>query len=257
MKRKTWAAAGAGAVVALGAACWMLADGDTRQAIGPNAVALASGGEPHAPLQESASLQRMGAATYSAPVPRPDLALTDEASAAYELVNANLRCQIDRDAPSGDHIKLSTDPQLCDDFKKKPLSRSEIYQAITQAAEHGDVRAQLHYAGYAAELFDDPKYALDPNSVREFKLNTVKFLKAAGRNGESDAYLRLSDIYKEGTVTESDPALSYAYANAFFQTSKRRYAGNILRQSRAGLNQEELRRGEQMTREIINQRNDI
>lgn len=255
MARKTWAAIAAGTGVAVGAACGLLADGATKQTTAPNALASAMGGEPHTPVQKNVSLQRVGADTSPAPMPRTDLASADDASAAYDLVDANLRCQIDRDAPSSDHIKLTQDSQLCHDFEKNPLSEAEIHQAITQAAEQGDVRAQLHYAGYVADLFENPRYALDPRFVEEFRINTVKFLESAGHAGESDAYLRLGDIYKEGTIVESNPSLSYAYAIAFFQTSRSRYAGKLLQQSKAGLSQEELRQGETMAQEIIKQRN--
>lgn len=253
--RKTWAAIAAGTAAAVGAACGLLADGGTEQTTAPNALVLAMGREPHTPVQKSVSLQRVGAGTSSEPMPRADLASTDDASAAHDLVDANLRCQIDRDAPSSDHIKLTPDPQLCDDFEKKPLSEAEIHQAITQAAEQGNVRAQLYYAGYVADLFQNPRYALDPRFADEFKINTVKFLESAGHAGESDAYLRLSDMYREETIVESNPSLSYAYATGFFQTSRSRYAEKRLQQSKAGLSQEELRQGETMAQEIIKQRN--
>lgn len=113
--------------------------------------------------------------------------------------------------------------------------------------------AAAPYAGYVAALFDDPRYALDPDFIREFKSNTVRFLEAAGRSGESDAYLRLSSIYSDGNLADGDPVLAYAYANAFFQAGSHRYAGKILHQSMDGLSQE-LRRGNELSRHILDQR---
>lgn len=259
MERGKLAALAAASALVLAGAAWVLTQGDSP--VDPDTRAVASArGAPAASAVRGVDARRLADSAGS----RSDATLHDaaapsdaseaDASVAFALVSGNLKCQIDRDADSIDPIKLSTDDALCDELRRKPLSNDEIYQAITLAAEQGHVLAQLHYAGYVAALFDDPRYALDPDFIRELKSNTVRFLEAAGRSGESDAYLRLSSIYSDGNLADGDPVLAYAYANAFFQAGSHRYAGKVLHQSMDGLSPQELRRGNELSRHILDQR---
>ena len=254
MERGTLTALAAGSALVLAGAAWVLTQGDSPVETGTRAVASARGA-PAASAVKGVDARRLADSAGSrSDATLHDAAAPSDASVAFALVSGNLKCQIDRDADSIDPIKLSTDDALCDELRRKPLSNDEIYQAITLAAEQGHVLAQLHYAGYVAALFDDPRYALDPDFIRELKSNTVRFLEAAGRSGESEAYLRLSSIYSDGNLADGDPVLSYAYANAFFQAGTQRYAGKILHQSMDGLSPQELRRGNELSRHILDQR---
>jgi len=189
-------------------------------------------------------------------VPKSDSLKPAEADAAtaYELVEINLRCQTDREASlAGEHIPSTTD-ELCKDLSLEPLGREEIFKAITYAAEHGNVRAQLDYSLYASRIFEDEQNSLDPDLIREFKENTVRFLESAGRAGQSQAYVRLSDIYKSGALAPKDPVMAYAYAEAYFQTSSSPYGASFLNGAMSGLDGSQLRRGKQIANQILNGR---
>lgn len=177
-----------------------------------------------------------------------------EADTAYELVEVNLRCQIDSEASAlGSHVR-STSDELCKDLALKPLSREEVFNAITYAADHGSVRAQLDYALYASRIFEDEQKSLDPDLIRQYKENTVRFLETAGRSGEPQAYVRLSDIYKNGALASKDPVLSYAYAEAYFRTGSSRYGASLLNNATSGLDGAQLRRGKEIADQILNER---
>ncbi len=177
------------------------------------------------------------------------------ATAAYELVEVDLRCQIDREASASapGHIRSTTD-ELCKDLLLKPLSREEVLKAITYAAEHGNIRAQLDYSLYASRMFEDEQYALDPDLIRDYKENTVRFLESAGAAGESQAYIRLSDIYKNGALASKDPVMAYAYAEAFFRTGSSRYGASFLNNAASSLDGAQLRRGKEIADQILNKR---
>lgn len=177
-----------------------------------------------------------------------------DAATAYELVEIDLRCQVDHEASvEGDHARSTTDA-LCKDLLLDPLSREEIFKAITYAAEHGDIRAQLDYSLHAARIFEDEKNALDPELIRKYKENTVRFLESAGRSGESQAYARLSDIYRNGVLAPEDPVMAYAYAEAYFRTGSSRYGASFLESAMSGLNGEQLRRGKEIANRILSER---
>lgn len=177
-----------------------------------------------------------------------------DAETAYELVEINLRCQIDRDASAnGEHIRI-TPEGLCKDLSLKPLSREEIFKAITYAAEHGNIKAQLDYSLYASRIFEDELHSLDPDLIREYKDNTVRFLEAAGSAGQPQAYARLSDIYKNGALASKDPVMAYAYAEAYFRTGSSRYGASFLSNASSGLDGAQLRRGTEIANQILSKR---
>ncbi len=181
---------------------------------------------------------------------------TDDAgaAAAYELVSLDLRCRIDAEASaSGKHIRSTTEA-LCSDLAAEPLSREEVYNAITYAAEHGHVPAQLNYAVYAVRMFEDERNAMDPELIRHYKESTVRFLDAAGRAGESGAYVQLSDIYRNGVLAAEDPVLSYAYAEAYFRTGTSRYGAAFVRMASEPLDDAQRRRGRDIADRIVGSR---
>ncbi|MFC6841264.1 hypothetical protein [Xanthomonas theicola] len=176
------------------------------------------------------------------------------AAAAYELVETNLRCQTDREASlAGEHLG-STSEELCRDLSFDPLSREEIFNAIAYAAEHGNVRAQLDYALYAARIFEDERNSLNPSLIREYKRNALRFLESAGNAGQSQAYVRLSDIYKNGALAPKSPVMDYAYAEAYFQAGTSSYGASFLNGAAAGLDREQIRRGKELANHILNGR---
>ncbi|MEG2805512.1 hypothetical protein [Stenotrophomonas sp.] len=134
------------------------------------------------------------------------------------------------------------------------MSREEVFKAITFAAENGEVRAQLDYSLYASRIFEDDKNALDPDLIREYKDNTIRFLESAGASGQSQAYVRLSDIYKNGSLAPQDPVMAYAYAEAYIQTSTSRYGASFLNGAMSGLDSAQLRRGKEIATQILNGR---
>lgn len=177
-----------------------------------------------------------------------------DAATAYELVDINLRCQTDQEASAAAaHIRTTTD-ELCKDLSASPLSREEIFNAITYAAEHGNTRAQLDYALHASRIFEDERNALNPDLIQAYKDNTVRFLKAAGRAGETDAYIRLSAIYSDGALASSDPVIAYAYAEAYFRSGTSRYGASFLGTAMSGLDASQVRRGKEMANQILAER---
>ncbi|WP_421567597.1 hypothetical protein [Stenotrophomonas sp. PD6] len=250
MKRGKIALTSVVAAAALSAAGFLLIRNDTKSA--PSDIIQPPLSDRRArPPNEETDLQPASTASSLQKHPAPIAAQTD-AETTYELVEINLRCQIDREAGSG-HIR-STSEGLCKDLSLDPLSREEIFRAITYAAEHGSVKAQLDYSGYASRIFEDEKYALDTHLIREFKENTVRFLEAAGSSGQPDAYLQLSDIYNNGAITPKDPVMSYAYAEAYFRTGSSPRAASYLSTASAGLDGAQLRRGKEIANQILNER---
>ncbi|MDV3469061.1 hypothetical protein RZA67_10000 [Stenotrophomonas sp. C3(2023)] len=101
------------------------------------------------------------------------------AAAAYELVALDLLYRIDAEASaSGKHIRSTTEA-LCSDLAAEPLSREEVYNAITYAAEHGHVPAQLNYAVYAVRMFEDERNEMDPEPIRHYKESTLAVRRMA------------------------------------------------------------------------------
>jgi len=203
------------------------------------------------------SLDQPTAASVTGPQHVPiDDAVSKSASAAYELVERNLSCQIDREASiSPKHIRI-TPKELCEDLFLEPLSREEVVSAITYAAENGNVSAQLDYALYASRMFEDERIALDPDAIRDFKERTVTFLESAGKAGESQAYMRLSDIYKNGVLASKDSVMAYAYADAYFRTSSNRSRATFMDNASFGLSGDQRLRGRQIADHILKQRTD-
>jgi hypothetical protein len=250
MKRKTITLTCVAVALALAGAGFFLNSNDIRPA--SSEATQSSRNEVQAPSSNGEAHHRSDAAAglvekHSAPIS----ARTD-AEAAYELLDVNLRCQIDREAAVGGGHIPSTTEELCSDLSLKPLSREEIFKAITYAAENGSIKAQLDYASYASRIFEDEKYALDTELIREYKENTVKFLEAAGRSGEPHAYVRLSDIYKDGALTPKDPVMAYAYAEAYVRTGSSRYGASFLSNASSGLDGAQLRRGKEIANQILN-----
>jgi len=251
MKRRMIALTTVAAAAALCTAGFFLIGNDTTSA--PREIIQSPAGDRQTPpLIEEIGLQPASTASLLQKHPAPIAAQTD-AETAYELVAINSRCQIDREAGSG-HIRL-TPEGLCKDLSLDPLSREEIFEAITYAAEHGVVKAQLDYAGYASRMFEDEKYALDVDLIREFKEYTVRFLEAAGNSGQPDAYVRLSDMYNNGAIVPKDPVMSYAYAEAYVRTGSSKRAAAYLSTAAAGLDGNQLRRGREIANQILDQRN--
>jgi len=251
MKRRMIALSTVAAAAALGTAGFFLIGNDTTSA--PREIIPSPAGDRQAAsLTEETGLQAASTASLLKKHTAPTGAQTD-AETAYELVAINAGCQIDRKAGSG-HIRL-TPEGLCKDLLLDPLSREEIFEAITYAAEHGVVKAQLDYAGYASGIFEDEKYALDIDLIREFKENTVRFLEAAGNSGESGAYVRLSDMYNNGAIVAKDPVMSYAYAEAYVRTGSNKRAASYLSAVSAGLDGAQIRRGKEIANQILDQRN--
>ncbi len=205
---------------------------------------------PRASKQEGLIEQGMGAPAKG----RGKNPADAEAATAYELVEINLRCQVDREASATEGHIRSTTEELCKDLSLEPLSREEVFKAITYAAEHGNIRAQLDYSLYASRIFEDEQNSLDPELIREYKENTVRFLEFAGTAGESQAYVRLSDIYKNGALAPKDPVMVYAYAEAYFRTGSSRYGVSFLNNAASGLDGTQLRRGKEIANQIINKR---
>ncbi len=250
MKRKTIALASVAVALALAGASFFLIRNDTRSA--PSQATQSFRNERQAPSSnELAHLQPASTASLSQKDITAVAAQTD-AESAYELVSTNSRCQIDREAGSG-HIRLVPEG-LCKDLSIEPLSREEIFKAITYAAENGSVKAQLDYSVYAARIFEDEKYAFDTDLIREYKENTVRFLEAAASSGHTEAYVQLSDVYKYGSIAPKDPAMSYAYAEAYVRTNSSPRAASYLRAVSSGLDGAQLRRGKEIANQILNKR---
>lgn len=255
MERKTIAVVSAITVAVLGAAGFFIAQhhsephpskaNELANFSQPVARAARGNSERAAPIRPATNATPRGSAPNASDA---------DAATAYELVEMNLRCQIDRDASAvGGHVRSTTD-ELCKNLSLEPLSREEVFKAITYAAEHGNIRAQLDYSLYAARIFEDEQKSLDPDVIREYKENTVRFLESAGRAGESQAYVRLSDLYKNGALASKDPVMAYAYAEAYFRTSSSRYGGSFLNNAKTGLDGAQLRRGKEIADQILNER---
>lgn len=255
MWRKTIAVVSVIAVAVLGAVCYFMAQHHSEPHPA-TANKLANSSQPDARTVRGDSGREAAIRPPTSANPKgsgfnPSNA---DAAAAYELVEINLRCQIDREASAvGGHVRSTTD-ELCKDLSLEPLSREEVFKAITYAAEHGNIRAQLDYSLYASRIFEDETFSLDPDVIREYKENTVRFLESAGRAGESQAYARLSDIYKNGSLASKDQVMAYAYADAYFRTASSRYGASFLKNSKSGLDGEQLRRGMEIADQILNER---
>lgn len=258
MKRRTIALTSVAVVAVLSTAGFFLIQNDTKFAPAETSQSVdsarrgpSSSEEPGLQPGSITSAPQKYAAARPAPAARQ--AQTD-AETAYELVEINLRCQIDREASAnGEHLR-STSEELCKDLSLKPLSREEIFKAITYAAEHGSTKAQLDYSLYASRIFEDELHSLDPDLIREYKANTIRFLEAAGSSDQPQAYARLSDIYKNGALTSKDPVIAYAYAEAYFRTGSSRYGASFLSNASSGLDGAQLRRGKEIANQILSKR---
>lgn len=252
MKRKMIALVSVAAATAISAAGFFLIRNETKSV--PSEIIQSPVSDRQAPSpNEETGLQPASAASSLQKHPAPLAAQTD-AETAYELVEINLRCQIDREAALGSGHLRSTSESLCKDLSDKPMSREEIFKAITYAAEHGSTKAQLDYSLYASRIFEDEKYSLDTDLIREYKENTVRFLEAAGSSGQPQAYVRLSDIYKNGALTSKDPVMAYAYAEAYARTGSSRYGASFLSSASSGLDGAQLRRGKEIANQILKKR---
>lgn len=255
MGRKTIAIVSITTVAMLGAACFFMAQHHPEpHPATANELANSSQPNEHVARGNSGRPATIRPSTSATPKGSDFNPSNADAAAAYELVEINLRCQIDREASAvGGHVRSTTD-ELCKDLSLEPLSREEVFKAITYAAEHGNTRAQLDYSLYASRIFEDEQFSLDPDLIREYKENTVRFLESAGRAGESQAYARLSDIYKNGALASKDQVMAYAYAEAYFRTASSRYGASFLNNSKSGLDGAQLRRGKEVADQILNER---
>lgn len=252
MKRKTIALVSIAAAATLTVGGFFLIRTDTKSA--PSEFTQSSANDKRAPSSnEENRLQPASTASLLQKHPAP-LATRTDAETAYELVEINLRCQIDREAAVGSGHIRSTSEGLCKDLSLEPMSREEIFRAITYAAEHGSIKAQLDYSLYASRIFEDEKYSLDIDLIREYKENTVRFLEAAGSSGQPQAYVRLSDIYKNGALASKDPVMAYAYAEAYFRTGSSRYGASFLSTASSGLDGAQLHRGKEIANQILSKR---
>lgn len=96
---------------------------------------------------------------------------------------------------------------------------SSIYDLAKHAAESGVVEAQLDFPAIAALAFKDEEKALDAKLIEDYKRSSIRYLQSAARAGKIEALQRLSEAYRVGRFSQSDPKLAYAYALAYAQRS--------------------------------------
>lgn len=84
------------------------------------------------------------------------------------------------------------------------------------AARNGVIQAKLDFAAYIPfALNDEQDYVRHSDEITQHKAETMQHLREAHRQGAELALLRLSDVYREGLVTQQNPHQAYAYLYAY------------------------------------------
>lgn len=87
---------------------------------------------------------------------------------------------------------------------------------LTEAAEGGDIYAQLAFGSYIDLVVGAPQEQLkNPEKVRKFNTDTMKYLQGLAARRIPDALYSLSGIYESGIITKKDMVRAYAYKTAY------------------------------------------
>jgi hypothetical protein len=120
-----------------------------------------------------------------------------------------------------------------DDFDKR-------FEYIAQAAEAGDINAQVDFLALYGESLEQPEHALDPEWIRAYKEKGVSYLKAAVSKGSVDAMSALAMVYWDGLVVEKNVVIAYAYMYAVSRSGLAPSAQSALRMWEPSLSPEEV-----------------
>ena len=109
----------------------------------------------------------------------------------------------------------STGPD-CRGVSEKDMSDSTRY--LKRAAEAGDDRAVYQYAsGVPLAYMNQADLIKHPETVLEWRADSMRYLTSAIESGSTDALLALSRAYEQGTLGEQNPVLAYQFALAWRQ----------------------------------------
>jgi len=135
-------------------------------------------------------------------------------------------------------------------------SKYSVYELAKYAAEKGNVQAQLDFAGLAASAFNEEQAALNPELIRQYKMDSLRFLNLAASAGSADALLRLSENYRVGLFAEKSAVKAYAYAYAYSQEKPQSSLARLrVNQLASGLTAKELLEGQQLGQTLMKARN--
>ena len=99
-----------------------------------------------------------------------------------------------------------------------PAEIARGYDGLKQAAERGDVSAQLYYPAIGAARYSSSTASMlrSADELVQFKADAMRFLNAAADRGSLDAIQELASVYKHGILVQRDFQKSYAYAYALY-----------------------------------------
>lgn len=96
-----------------------------------------------------------------------------------------------------------------------PENFSSASEWLERAANQGHLGAQLLYVADPESIIGNQAEMLrNPENIQRYKESAVGYLRAAAARGSVDALLSLGNAYRVGTLTDLDPATSYAYYQA-------------------------------------------
>jgi len=85
---------------------------------------------------------------------------------------------------------------------------------LSMAAEKGQVTAQISYAlggGYRWVVGDEKALLANPDQVKQWQANSMRYLQSAAAKGVPQALQGLGMAYANGVITKRDPVNAYAY----------------------------------------------
>ena len=108
------------------------------------------------------------------------------------------------------------------------LQKSDFYMVekiLREAAEAGDITAQLNYYVYAAPNSLDIKFSSPEISIDQIASNSILYLNEAAKKGEFQALLKLAEIHYSGQFVSKDLNIAASYLQAYEACSEMEVAG--------------------------------
>ena len=118
-----------------------------------------------------------------------------------------------RENPAAQEALLARNEQTlhnCQGIGAPEIARG--YSGLRQAADRGDIAAQLIYVSGGEQEFSSAREMIQsPEKIVRFRDDSMRYLNSAAARGSIQAMQILADAYENGVVTPQDHGKSYLY----------------------------------------------
>lgn len=140
----------------------------------------------------------------------------------FQLSSLAIQCRLidsaaDRGelAPAEDESSART---LANCNELPEIYKEDPFRQLRLMAEAGVIEAQVAYPALASQALTQEELLRNPHKAEEFKRDSMRYLHRAAASGAVEALNELAHTYNQGVITQRDPIVAYAYAEAVSRT---------------------------------------